>query len=174
VGRIVLFVGSGGNAEEDVEDEDFGAVIGGGVDGVGVVFLPKEGGFGEFRQGVIVDADDDDVFDWLGAAEDEVDVLGFEIQELEEAEVAEAHGDGDACYGYGGDGGGFFGAGAHGAKWGTSNLSVSDLREELRMSDGREERVEREQRIEQERLKERESPREREDVDEWEPERVDS
>jgi hypothetical protein len=42
------------------------------------------------------------------------------------------------------------------------------------MSDGREERVEREQRIEQEKLQERESPRERGDVDEWEPERVDS
>ncbi len=47
-----------------------------------------------------------------------------------------------------------------------------DAGEELRMSDGREERVEREQRIEQEKLQERESPRERNDVDEWEPERV--
>jgi hypothetical protein len=51
---------------------------------------------------------------------------------------------------------------------------VSDLREEVSMSDGREERAERERRIEEEKLADRESPRERDNVDEWEPERVDS
>ena len=175
---IVFFVGAGGDAEKDVEDEDLCAIIGGCEDSVGVVFLPEEGGFGEFAEGVVIDADDEDVFDGEGASEDEMDVLGFEVQKLEEAEVGEAHGGGYACDGDGDYGGGFFAAGAHGLR-GNLNISVSDpgvsdLREELGMSDGREERVEREERIEQERLKERESPREREDLDEWEPERVDS
>jgi hypothetical protein len=42
------------------------------------------------------------------------------------------------------------------------------------MSDGREEREEREMRIEEEKRKNREDLVDRENLDEWEPERVDS
>jgi len=54
--------------------------------------------------------------------------------------------------------------GTPGVKWGKEQL----------LSDGREEREERKKRLEQEKPEEREDQVDREDLDEWQPERVDS
>ena len=75
VGIVIGRVLGDRNAEKDVEDEDFGAGFGGGGHGVGVIFVPEDGGFEEAAEGVVIDAEDNDVFDWLGAAEERTDIL---------------------------------------------------------------------------------------------------
>ena len=53
-------------------------------------------------EGFVIDADDDDVFDRLGAAENEMDVLGLESDEIEEAKGSERN---SGCRGGDGNGG---------------------------------------------------------------------
>jgi hypothetical protein len=92
------FVGTGlplidGNAERQIESDHFCAGLPGGTDGIGVMLIPEHPQFGKGVHGFLVGRQQHDVGNGRSAAQEithhEMRVIGFEVKDSKEADIAQ-------------------------------------------------------------------------------------